>query len=150
MNPEKLESLRRLAADPRTPEEEARTAALLYVRNAGVAGTVSQAEHDELKNLYERTAVELRESLAANRAAATARHNAEKIAEDARKSAERATAIVARMKDVLRAEELAREGRAEIEKQIRAFESTASTGPVWGVVHGPPRTPGGGDFFGGR
>ncbi len=32
MTPDKLEALRRLALDERTPEEEARTAALLYVR----------------------------------------------------------------------------------------------------------------------
>lgn len=35
MTPDKLEALRRLAADEGTPEEEARTAALMYVRKGG-------------------------------------------------------------------------------------------------------------------
>lgn len=37
MNADKLEALRALAADPRTPENEARNAALTYVRGGGRA-----------------------------------------------------------------------------------------------------------------
>jgi hypothetical protein len=35
MNPDKLEALRKLAIDERTPVEEARNAALVFVRNGG-------------------------------------------------------------------------------------------------------------------
>lgn len=51
MIPEKLEALRRLAVDERTPIEEARNAALQYVRAGGHVGTLTTPSN-EYKEKY--------------------------------------------------------------------------------------------------
>lgn len=47
MNPDKLEALRKLAADERTPVEEARNAALQFVRNGGKIASEPRPPTDE-------------------------------------------------------------------------------------------------------
>lgn len=47
MSPEKLEALRRLATDERTPIDEARNAALQFVRNGGKVASEPRAPTDE-------------------------------------------------------------------------------------------------------
>jgi hypothetical protein len=131
MTPEKLEALRRLAADERTPEEEARTAALLYARNVpsmhpAVEQFVPKSEVDTLramlKQAEDRTA-RAEQALAvatkeaeANKRAAVYFHKVLKQVDDARK--QKADAETAERKASEEARKAIEEGvPVEIEKK---------------------------------
>jgi len=51
MSPEKLEALRALAADMRTPDNEARNAALIYVREGGAQASRNAADAPTIEKL---------------------------------------------------------------------------------------------------
>jgi type I site-specific restriction endonuclease len=121
MNPDKLEALRRKAIHESTPVEEARTAAMLYVRNVGPS-SVEDATIERLRNERVGYATRL-ESVAKENAALTdelRRVNEQLTKANAR--LEQARQIVARTKDLAKAAALVKQGHDDLDRQIREFE----------------------------
>lgn len=121
MTPDKLEALRRLATHEDTPPEEARTAAMLYARNA----RPSDAEEATIERLR-KEAVEFASRLGgacAENAALTdeLRRVNERLAK-ANAQLEQAKKIVTRTKDLAKAAALVKQGHDDLDREIREFE----------------------------
>lgn len=127
MSPEKLESLRRLAVHEDTPPEEARTAAMLYVRNVGPndssADAVAKAQQ-EILDLRSRLAASDQKTVSLAAELKRAHDENARLGE----RLERAKKIVERTKDLSKAVALVHRGHEELGEQIREFdrESEAS------------------------
>jgi hypothetical protein len=121
MSPEKLEALRKLALDERTPVEEARTAALTFVRKGG------RAEPDE-KTRQQRA--ELEEE----------RDQAKADAQKQKTEADRLRLLLGKMLALIDAETKLGKNRAEVEEEVRrAVGQEPPRPPV--ASNPPPRRP---------
>lgn len=152
MTPDKLEALRRLATHEDTPPEEARTAAMLYTRNArpsdiGKNAPMSSDKIAEWQDENLRLTAELvvERDKAASKDAALQRL-AERLAR-AEKQLERAKKIVARTKDLAKAAALVKQGHDDLDREIREFEGRGSKEeppvvPPVGIPQDPYRTGG--------
>jgi hypothetical protein len=114
MNRDKLESLRRLAADERTPVDEARNAALAFVRGLGEASSPDvlgrlEQERDEARREVERLKAKTVDDIA------QLRSMWEGVARAKEEEAGRLRAILTKLVDARRAEDDARKVREQAE-----------------------------------
>lgn len=131
MTPDKLEALRKLAADERTPIEEARNAALAFVRGGGQAKTIEEYVPKAELERVKRDNVEIFErSKIVGAEAERRRVENEKL----RAENEKLRALLRRTVDGSKAEK-------EAEEMVARWNSEAKKTNGGGWVENPPEAP---------